>query len=130
MKTESKEVSNVPEKTLTEHWGIKKEPVSVSVEESAKNYAKEYGFSNSIDKNKLISFMDGANWQSEQDKQREEQDKAIIGELLDIVKEYDKSMNGYSAQNRLNEQGVLFHKQIKIAITKATNYINPQKSPM
>lgn len=40
-------------------------------------------------------------------------------ELLEIVKNYDKDMNGLSAQNRLNEDGLKYHNHIKTAIRNA-----------
>jgi len=45
----------------------------------------------------------------------------IAPELLEVVKNTDKDMNGLSTQNRLNSNGIKYHAYIKQLIKKATS---------
>jgi len=46
--------------------------------------------------------------------------KEIADELLEIVIEYDKHLDGLSVQRRLSIEGEIFHNKIKALIKKAT----------
>jgi len=70
-----------------------------------------------IVREKIESWNAGAQWQKEQL-------LPIIeshGELLEIVKEYYRHLNGLFYEGRLHEKDELFRENIKQAIEKANN---------
>lgn len=136
---QNKEVSNVSEMGVCEFCGTeqslsnischykvcnqkvvpKEEPVSVSVEEAAKFMwvGKELIFNTDVFGKNIPTITDAANWQKEQD-------KAIIGELLEVLQNGRLYIVKYGKPKLEDKEAHEYLQSLLSAITKATNYIN------
>lgn len=122
MKQENKEpISESREKTLTEYWGIKKEPVSESVEEAA----NRLGYNNDeIQPYFKEGFIACADWMKGNNEQ-------MLNEKFDIGFTAGSNATAERFQSMLLEDKELIRELLNLigdeqhpTITKATQYLN------